>query len=328
MILTYDLSTSALQDYLAGQNWLPAGRRVLGIDKPGEGNMNLVLRVQFDTGSLILKQAPPYVNKYPTIAAPTERLLAEYAFYAQATSNPALATHLPALVGLDRRNYILAMEDLGHGSDLTVLYADAEALSAEELTMLLRFLEQLHAPNDKPATYPDNLALRQLNHEHMFIFPFRAETGFDLDTVQAGLAALARPYQTPAMERQLQPLGECYLAAGPALLHGDYYPGSWLRTPAGLHIIDPEFSFYGPPEFDLGVLAAHLQLAGLSAATVARLIAGYRSERPLDHELLQAFTGVEILRRLIGLAQLPLSLRIDQKAALLEHAANLVGYEQ
>ena len=56
-------------------------------------------------------------------------------------------------------------------------------------------------------------------------------------------------------------LGALYLQDGTSLLHGDYFPGSWLQTAAGVRVIDPEFCFFGPPEFDVGVLLAHLHLA-------------------------------------------------------------------
>jgi 5-methylthioribose kinase len=40
--------------------------------------------------------------------------------------------------------------------------------------------------------------------------------------------------------------------------------------------------------------------------------------------LVDAYRGMEIMRRLIGIAQLPLSLTIDEKKALLERARNLI----
>jgi 5-methylthioribose kinase len=33
--------------------------------------------------------------------------------------------------------------------------------------------------------------MRKLNYEHIFEYPFREENGFDLDTVQEGLQAVA-----------------------------------------------------------------------------------------------------------------------------------------
>ena len=65
---------------------------------------------------------------------------------------------------------------------------------------------------------------------------------------------------TPLKNAAIQ-LGKRYLSEGTSLLHGDYYPGSWLKTKTGLRIIDPEFCFFGPKEYDLGVLRAHLKMA-------------------------------------------------------------------
>jgi len=65
-------------------------------------------------------------------------------------------------------------------------------------------------------------------------------------------------------------LGDLYLSDGPTLLHGDFYPGSWLRTTQGIRIIDPEFAFTGAAEFDVGVFAAHLAFTGLDDAGLSR----------------------------------------------------------
>ena len=34
-------------------------------------------------------------------------------------------------------------------------------------------------------------------------------------------------------------LGARYLEDGETLVHGDYFPGSWVRTGAGVAVIDP-----------------------------------------------------------------------------------------
>jgi hypothetical protein len=43
-----------------------------------------------------------------------------------------------------------------------------------------------------------------------------------------------------AFGTRVNELGEIYLADGAQLVHGDFFPGSWLRTPHGPMIIDPE----------------------------------------------------------------------------------------
>ena len=50
-------------------------------ERAGDGNMNLVLRVVTNRRSLIVKQSRPWVEKYPQIAAPAERIAAEIRFY-------------------------------------------------------------------------------------------------------------------------------------------------------------------------------------------------------------------------------------------------------
>ena len=54
---------------------------IVSVDKAGEGNMNLTLRVTTDQRSVIVKQARPWVEKYPDIEASDERILAEIDFY-------------------------------------------------------------------------------------------------------------------------------------------------------------------------------------------------------------------------------------------------------
>ena len=104
-------------------------------------------------------------------------------------------------------------------------------------------------------------------------------------------------------------------AQSEGLLHGDYFPGSWLRSAAGLRIIDPEFCFFGPPEFDAGVMLAHMLLAGQ-----ARRVAF----PGLDRALVDRFAGIEIMRRLIGVAQLPLAFGIERKRDLLNLSREMV----
>jgi len=108
-------------------------------------------------------------------------------------------------------------------------------------------------------------------------------------------------------------LGEIYLRPDNShvtVLHGDYYPGSWLSTSEGFRVIDPEFCFFGPPEFDLGVMLAHFIFCKAAAdpLTVEQIIEMYRqvNTSELSIPLIKGFAGVELIRRLIGVAQLPL----------------------
>ena len=63
---------TSLQGYLVERGFAQAGETVIA-ELAGEGNMNCVIRVRLPDRSLILKQARPWVEKYPSIAAPVER---------------------------------------------------------------------------------------------------------------------------------------------------------------------------------------------------------------------------------------------------------------
>jgi 5-methylthioribose kinase len=317
---------AGLSRYLQARGWLAPDESLRGAGKAGEGNMNYTLRVSTSARSFILKQARPWVEKYPHIAAPWERALIEGRFYETISADPQLAAWMPKFLGLDETSHLLALEDLGEAQDFTALYHGAE-LTEAQLAELADYLARLHrVPSDAPRRSAfANRAMRALNHLHIFAFPLQLANGFDLDAITPGLDEVARALKQEAeYVRRVEELGALYLRDGEALLHGDYFPGSWLKTAQGVRVIDPEFCFYGPPEFDLGVMLAHLQLAGQTARLVRRLATSYHAPRPLDHDLVRQFAGVEIMRRLIGVAQLPLQLDLSAKRELLQRARALV----
>ncbi|MEP7266232.1 MAG: phosphotransferase [Saprospiraceae bacterium] len=318
---TFDKLT---EDYIRKKGFIRPDWQIYDYQKAGEGNMNFVVRVFSDHGNIIVKQSRPYVNKYPQIAAPINRILVEKAFYETINSNQVLKSYSPRILGFDPINYSLAMEDLGFGSDFMGIYAHHEILSKNDINDLVIYLNQLHRL--EIPTFPDNSEMKALNHEHIFIFPFLKENGFDLDTVQEGLQTWSMKYKINDELRQAAiDLGEQYLQSGPILLHGDFYPGSWLKLDSGqLKIIDPEFAFKGDAEFDLGVMLAHLYLSDVDQKLIQTCKELYQSYRSIDELLLNKYMGIEILRRLIGIAQLPMSKDLKLKNRLAEMAKSLV----
>ena len=102
-------------------------------------------------------------------------------------------------------------------------------------------------------------------------------------------------------------------------IRDSYYPGSFLRTERGLAIIDPEFAFFGPPEFDLSVLVAHLIFAGGEGRRVVdAVLEAYGA--PVDRALIEGFAGAELMRRTIGVSQLPIPGGLDPRRGFLEQS--------
>ncbi len=324
-------SPEETESYLRQQGWIEADENLVNITRPGEGNMNRVLRITTDHRSIILKQSRPWVEKYPQIEAPVDRSGVEARFYSLIRQDAYLQKMMPKLLGQDEDNHLLLLEDLGHGADFTFIYRKGAGISEKHLDGLMTFLTHLHNRSfSREATqaFPDNQDMRRLNHEHLFVFPFTEENGFDLDTIQPGLQAAARPYRNdPHLKERLAALGALYLGKGHCLLHGDFFPGSWLRVGDAVKIIDPEFCFFGPPEYDLGIAVAHLLMAQTPDALIWKALRWYDPPEGFNADLRRAFTGMEIMRRLIGLAQLPVDLTLAEKQDLLTMAAVMVKEE-
>lgn len=343
----------AVEAHLQSLGWLAPEEPLLSLAPPAMGNMNRTLRAETPTRTFILKQAVPFVARYPEIPAPVNRLDVESAFYSAVSTCPALAMRTPRILGEDRPNHLLCMTDLGQGPDFLSLY-EAETESpvrtgnnGGQLTAVVYWLWKLHALSlesrveetieqtfeqaGKPVrgtTVLENRAMRVLNHAHIFDIPLQADNGLALSSE---LRQIQRAYANDAeLKQSARALGAIYLgkadhASATVLLHGDYYPGSWLKHQTmGVMVIDPEFAFPGPPEFDVGVLIAHLTMAGLEQTEVMMLLRSYVTPPRFSYPLALAFAGMEIIRRLLGVAQLPLTANEETKTGWLQAARSMV----
>ena len=306
-------------EYLQQLEYLVPGETVVQVASAGEGNMNLTLRVVTSRRRFILKQSRPWVAKYPELDAPVERILVERDFYRATVTDHYLAGKLPQVLRADAANFVLLLEDLGDATDLTSTYGDDDAISRGQLATLLEFAGKLHRL--RPPDFPANTALRRLNHAHIFDLPLRPDNGFPLEAIHPGLAEVAQPYQNDKQLRRVATaLGQRYLAAGERLIHGDYYPGSFLNADGGLYVIDAEFAHLGCPEFDIGVLMAHLLMSRAKEKRLLQIDTDYDRPPGFAVGLARQFCYMEIIRRTIGIAQLPLTLTLDERARLLERA--------
>jgi 5-methylthioribose kinase len=315
-----------VEQYAVARGLVASGALPIELARAGAGNMNLTLRVTPAAGKpFILKQGRPWVEKYPQIPAPAERTLVEAAFYAAVQSDAGVASRMPAVLSLDADNHVLALEDIGGAGDFTPIYG-GETLPGATLAGLLEWLERLASVTvraDQRGTFA-NRAMRALNHEHMFRFPLAPGNGLDLDGTTPGLHEAARELVDDRVYCDaVAAMGCRYLADGSTLVHGDYFPGSWLKAADGVRVIDPEFCFLGEAEFDCGILAAHLLLAECGAGLL-EMVAASIEARGLDGARVSRYAGVEIMRRLIGVAQLPLTCSLERKRALLERSRRLV----
>lgn len=315
-----------LTAFLGARAWLAPGETVVTCARAGEGNMNLTLRLRTDRRSVIVKQARPWVEKYDHIAAPWERSLSERWFYERVAAIPVVASHMPCLLASDPEARVLLLEDLPGARDLAAVYA-GDRLEPGEIDQLAAVLRALHDATAADPPRPSfNRPMRALNHAHCFVVPFELGTGAGLDVYEPELGdAAAALAADGAFRAAAAEMAARYRDAGGPLLHGDYFPGSWLRTAAGVRVIDPEFCFQGEREIDVGCAVAHLTLARQGPDLARRFLDGYQGSAAVcTPSAVARYAAMEIVRRLIGVAQLPIAPTSGWRATLLERARRAV----
>ena len=312
-------SLSEIEKYLKKElNIFSSDEQVHNVEVPGEGNMNVVLRVETNKKSFILKQSRPYVNKYPNIKNSEKRIIVEDQFY-ELIIKSEIQKFFPKKIDFIKKDLILLIEDLGQCRDMSYLYS-SKNMNLDHFNSLIYILESIH--KTKVNSFPSNYSLKELNHEHIFVLPFQ-KNDFQLDDIQSGLKKLSTYITNDSnINDVVKRIGDMYLKVGNTLLHGDYYPGSWMEKDDNVYVIDPEFSHLGFKEFDLGVMAAHLTMITESEDYLNKIIKAYSEN--IDKSIFYKVSGIEIIRRIIGLAQLPLDMSLNAKEKLLNIAKKMI----
>src|SRR6476661_8321187 len=215
--------TQGLRNYLIRRGHAREGE-ALTAARAGEGNMNCVVRVRMPNRSLILKQARPWVEKYPSIAAPVERAASEARFYRFAARNPLVAAMMPRLLDFDDKSALLVMEDLFAAEPLIDCYEGSRRFNQRQLKELARYTSALHGLAVPPKEREGfrNTAMRRLNHEHIFDLPLRRDGVLSemLERITSGLDHVADDLRQDSKYCDtVRSLGERYLRQnGPSLI--------------------------------------------------------------------------------------------------------------
>jgi 5-methylthioribose kinase len=240
----------------------------------GDGNLNLVFICNDERGaSMVLKQSLPYVRA----AGPSWPLSADRS-HAEATGLRAAARASPAttpqLYGYDEQCHVLAMEDL---SALTVwrralndgtVSAHAASDCARHVARLLFHTgvvgldpEQFRAA----AARSTNPTMCRITEDLIFTEPF---TEHPNNRFPAAIRTTVDSLRSDRrLSRRVTNLKVEFETRAESLLHGDLHTGSVMVGPEcrSTKVIDPEFCFYGPVAFDLGLLLGNLLFASVRA---------------------------------------------------------------
>lgn len=272
------LTVSSLPARLSGNKALcerigaDAGR--WRVEEVGDGNLNLVFIVRGEAGTAIVKQALPYVRlvgeKWPL---PLKRSFFEYhALSRQAKRDPG---RVPELLFFDENQAIIVMEYLSphvilrraliEGRELPLIGRDLGLFCARTLFRGSDFSMVTREKKGDVALFSDNVELCDITENLVFSDPyFEAEMNRHTTPQLDGLVAELRRDRDLKVEAQR--LKHLFSAKAETLCHGDLHTGSVMVTDTDTRVIDPEFAFYGPISFDVGMLLANFWMSYFSQA--------------------------------------------------------------
>ncbi|MGX5829018.1 S-methyl-5-thioribose kinase [Mesorhizobium sp. 43Arga] len=238
----------------------------------GDGNLNLVFIVEGAGGAAVVKQALPYVrlvgDSWPL---PLKRSFFEY--HALTRQEARAPGSVPAIYYFDEGQALIIMEYLApphvilrraliDGRQLPNIARDIGLFMARTL---FRGSDLSMVTRDRKADlalFADNVELCDITENLVFSDPY-----FDakmnrhtpqLDSVVAELRA------DRDLKVEAQRLKHIFAANAETLLHGDLHSGSIMVTDTETRMIDPEFAFYGPMAFDVGMLLANFWMSFFS----------------------------------------------------------------
>jgi 5-methylthioribose kinase len=244
----------------------PGGWRV---EEVGDGNLNLVFIVEGTTGSVIVKQALPYVRLVgESWPLPLRRAFFEYhALIRQEDRDPGI---VPRVMHFDEDQALIVMERLHPHVILRGRTMAGRTVAGLGATMG-RFCARtafrgsdlsMEAARKKAdvALFAGNVELCDITETLVFTDPYFAaamnrHTAPQLDAVVAELRADA------GLKVDAQHLKRAFTARAETLCHGDLHAGSIMVTGSEARVIDPEFAFYGPMGFDIGMLVGNYLMA-------------------------------------------------------------------
>jgi 5-methylthioribose kinase len=253
----------------------------LEAEELSDGNLNFVFRV-FEAGnptkSILIKQGVPYLR----VAGESWKLSpARAGFEARALDlqHQFAPGFVPVPYWFDEIMFVNAMEDLRFHEVMRkpmvnrIRFKNLGATIGEFLAKTLFGTSDfgMEASAKKVLmTQFANTELCEITEDLIFTEPFEAvllegkqnRNQFD-PGIKPALEKLQADLELKALVAKLK---YRFMTSSQALLHGDLHTGSIMASPpnehhhANIRVIDPEFAFFGPIGFDVGLFVANLFL--------------------------------------------------------------------
>lgn len=269
--------------YLASRNFTGVAEAVLAIEPLGGRARNRIFRVTTTERSFVLKQFRAWPVGNRPVPSAEERFRAETQFYRSARIADCARTALPEVLHQDAQAGCILFEDAGEALPLS-----GRAISSTTATALGWFLVSLHHHSRSVPACAHYRNEQVVGWQMARLFSCAPEKGRGV--------WLARWRERGADVRfALEDALAALERGGTSLVHGDYTPANWVQNGHGPRVVDGEFSFFGPPEYDAGAYLAGLILEAVPRETLrAAVDVISRGCFRYDARLVAAFAGVHV----------------------------------
>ncbi|GMH02838.1 hypothetical protein Nepgr_004677 [Nepenthes gracilis] len=242
----------------------------LQIKEVGDGNLNFVFIIVGSAGSLVVKQALPYIRCIGE-SWPMTKERAYFEAMALKEQGRLCPDHVPEVYHFDRDMSLIGMRYLEpphiilrKGLIAGIEYPLLAEHISEYMAKTLFFTSLLYTTTTEHkravAEFCGNVEMCRLTEQVVFSDPYKVSqynrwTSPYLDQDAEAVR------QDNILKVEVSQLKSMFCERAQALIHGDLHTGSVMVTHDSTQVIDPEFAFYGPMGFDIGAFLGNLILA-------------------------------------------------------------------
>ncbi|KAK9286932.1 hypothetical protein L1049_015340 [Liquidambar formosana] len=242
----------------------------LKIKEVGDGNLNFVFIVVGSAGSVVIKQALPYIR----CIGESWPMTKERAYFEQRAlieHGRLCPDHVPEVYHFDRDMSLIGMrylepphiilrKGLIAGIEYPLLAEHVSEYIARTLFCTSLIYRSTTEHKRAVAEFCGNVELCRLTEQVVFSDPYKVSQYNRCTSPYLDRDAEA-VREDNILKLEVAELKSMFCERAQALIHGDLHTGSIMVTHDSTQVIDPEFAFYGPMGFDVGAFLGNLILA-------------------------------------------------------------------
>ena len=241
------------------------------VSEIGDGNLNFVYIIKGLKKSIILKQAVPFLRcvgeEYPL-----SRVRMTFEIEALKTEKEICPDFVPQIYYSSHDMSLVVMQNLDSHKILRgeMINREVFPLLSEHISTFLAdtlfytsdfYLSSAQKKEDVKKFI--NIELCKITEDFIFTHPYE-ENDTNEYNPELDMSVVKNFRQNRDVKTAVAKMRYKFMSEAQALLHGDLHTGSIMLNKKETYVIDPEFAFYGPIGFDVGIYLANLVMSYFS----------------------------------------------------------------